>query len=345
VTGQAVTGQAVTGQAVTGQAVTGQAVTGPALARSVVDRATHRRTDAPWLDAAWSRARVLVVDPSGRTLVGEDPGGGVRLVFVDAPGAPDGERLFLGVDAAGTPYFAVVAGLPDIDGARSATLRQVGAALPDRDSGLFVTAVALANWHATHRYSPVTGQPTTVAQAGWVRTDGAGTQLFPRTDPAMIVLVHDGVAGPPGRCLLGTNAAWPVRDGRRFFSILAGFVEPGESIEAAVTREVYEEVGVRVSAPRYEASQAWPFPGSLMVGFTAVADPVQPLRLDPSEIVDARWFSRGEVAALLSHLPGGAGGLDGAGGGVAGGAGGGAEVTLPGPASIAHFLLRLWVTR
>jgi NAD+ diphosphatase len=314
-----------------------------------VDRAAHRRTDERWLHAAWPKARVLVVDPSGRTLVEEGAGSGVRLVFVTASGAPGGERLFLGVDAAGTPYFAVVAGLPEVAGARAATLRQVGAVLEDRDAGLFVTAVALANWHANHRYSPVTGQPTEVTHAGWLRTDAAGTQLFPRTDPAMIVLVHDGVAGPVGRCLLGTNAAWPVRDGRRFFSILAGFVEPGESIEAAVTREVHEEVGVRVSAPRYEASQAWPFPGSLMVGFTAVADPAQPLRLDPSEIVDARWFSRGEVAALLSHLPDGPGGPHGA-TGAARGTGeapttGAAQVTLPGPASIAHFLIRRWLTR
>jgi NAD+ diphosphatase len=330
-------------------------VTGPPLARSGVDRAAHRRTDQQWLDAAWARAEVLVVNPSGRTLIEEGvpdqagtgsgdtsstvaAGAGVRLVFLAPEETPEGERLFLGVDPAGTPYFAVVADLPEVGGARAMTLRQVGAVLPDRDAGLFVTAAALANWHATHRYSPATGEPTRAANGGWLRVDASGTQLFPRIDPAIIVLVHDGMPGPRGRCLLGNNAAWPAREGRRFFSTLAGFVEPGESAEAAVVREVHEEVGVRVAALRYEASQAWPFPGSLMLGFTGRADPVQPLYLDPSEIADANWFTRAEIAALLSDQPDPTGAPHAV-------AAADASVTLPGPASIAQYLIRSWLTR
>jgi NAD+ diphosphatase len=326
-------------------------VIGPPLARSGVDRAAHRRTDQAWLDAAWKRARVLVVNPSGRTLCtappeegAPDPAGAtagapssaVRLAFLGPDEVPDGERLFLGVDAGGQPYFAVLADLPEVVATRPVTLRHVGAVLPDLEAGLFVTAAALANWHASHRYSPATGELTTAAQAGWLRVDPSGTHLFPRIDPAVIVLVHDGAPGPQGRCLLGNNAAWPAREGQRFFSTLAGFVEPGESPEAAVAREVHGEVGVRVTALRYEASQAWPFPGSLMLGFTGQADPAQPLYLDPSEIADARWFTRREIADLLAEQPDPPAGPHGA--TTAGG-----EIALPGPASIAQFLIRTWL--
>jgi NAD+ diphosphatase len=138
--------------------------------------------------------------------------------------------------------------------------------------------------------------------AGWARLDPedpAGAQLFPRTDPAIIVLVHDGVAGLGGRCLLGHAPGWRSRTRRRF-SCLAGFVEAGESAEAAVVREVREEVGVEVGRIAYVGSQAWPFPCSLMLGFTAYADPARPLRVDPAEIAEARWFRREEVAAAYA---------------------------------------------
>ena len=179
------------------------------------------------------------------------------------------------------------------------TLRDVGHLLDDRDAGLFAAASALVNWHLNHPFSPLTGQPTTVADGGWARVDADGTLIWPRTDPAMIVLVHDGVDGPDGRCLLGHNAAWGAPGGVRRFSCLAGYVEPGESAEAAVVREVAEEVGVRLGALRYEASQSWPYPGSLMLGFSACADPSQPVRVDPEEIAEARWFTRRDIAAMI----------------------------------------------
>ena len=164
---------------------------------------------------------------------------------------------------------------------------------------MFSAAAALGNWHATHRYSPRNGLPTTVTEGGWSRIDPDGQQMWPRTDPAMIVLVHDGVPAPEGRCLLGHNARVGLSpDGSRRFSTLAGFVEPGESAEAAVVREVLEEVGVRVRALRYEGSQAWPYPGSLMLGFTAVADRAAPITVDPEEITEARWFTRVEIARM-----------------------------------------------
>jgi NAD+ diphosphatase len=154
--------------------------------------------------------------------------------------------------------------------------------------------------------------------------------MWPRTDPAMIVLIHDGVPGPDGRCLLGHNASWPGTPGSRRFSTLAGFVEPGESAEAAVAREVFEEVGIGVGGLRYEGSQAWPYPGSLMLGFTAVADRSQPLRLDPEEIDEARWFTRTEIRQML------AGGYHDPETGM--------TLYLPMRASIALYLITRWLS-
>lgn len=305
----------------------------PPLARSTLDRAAHRRRDEQWLAEAWKRARVLVVDVvnGGQTLATgsrDEPG----LVLLDADGAPDvsaGRRLFLGVEPDGIPVFAVDAALPTVPDTRAVTLREVGHLLSDRDAGLFITAVALGNWHARHAYSSTTGLATMVGDGGWSRVDEDGASIWPRTDPAMIVLVHDGVAGSDGRCLLGNNAAWRDAHGVRRFSCLAGYVEPGESAEAAVAREVREEVGVAVDRIGYVASQAWPFPGSLMLGFFARADPDQPVRVDPSEIAYARWFTRREIAAVLT--------------GDRVDAGDGLRVRLPPPSSIAFFLVNRWM--
>lgn len=291
-----------------------------------MDRAAHRRTDDEWLAQAWEQARVIVVDVAGggRFLVRGD-----ALVLIaagEAPSTGPADRLFLG-EHGGCPYFAVAAPLPEVPDTRAVNLRDIGHVLDDRDAGLAMTAVALAHWHAAHPYAPTTGRPTTPTGGGWVRTGDAGEQLWPRTDPAVIVLVNDGVPGPEGRCLLGHNAAWAVPGVRRF-SCLAGFVEPGESAEAAVVREVFEEVGVVVGDPVYVGSQAWPFPGSLMLGFMVRADPQAPVRVDPTEITHAHWFTRRSIIAVLAgevvHTDDGE------------------QVALPMGASIAHFLVSQW---
>ncbi|MEU4559734.1 NAD(+) diphosphatase [Actinoplanes sp. NPDC023936] len=304
----------------------------PPLARTTLDRAAHRRKDDAWLAEAWTRGQVLVVDldKGGRALVSDRPDGGVALVLVPSSEAPEAERWFLGEDLDGTPIWTVDAPVTASGGRRASTLREIGHLLDDRDAGLFTAAAALGNWHRSHAFSPRTGKPTTTVEAGWARADADGQLMWPRTDPAMIVLVHDGAAGPSGRCLLGHNAAWPTgADGVRRFSCLAGYVEPGESAEAAVVREVQEEVGIRLSSLRYAGSQSWPYPGSLMLGFHAVADPAQALRLDPEEIDEAHWFSRDAIAKMI------AGGYVDPESGV--------PMSLPMRSSIAFYLVEKWL--
>lgn len=304
----------------------------PPLARTTLDRAAHRRTDPQWLAQAWERARVLVVDITGggRALV-RTTTDRPELLLLSAPDLPEqtAGRLFLGVAPDGTPYFAVDGPLPVVPETRAVLLRDVGHLLGDSDAGLFTTAVALGNWHTRHAYSSTTGLPTTVTDAGWTRVDEDGNHVWPRTDPAMIVLVHDGKPGPDGRCLLGNNAAWRPYQGVRRFSCLAGYVEPGESVEAAVHREVDEEVGVGLDHLEYAGSQSWPFPGSLMLGFLARADPAQPVRIDPTEIAQARWFTRREITDVLAGSP-----VD---------ADEGHRVGLPPASSIALYLVHRWL--
>ncbi|KRC50652.1 NADH pyrophosphatase [Leifsonia sp. Root227] len=200
------------------------------------------------------------------------------------------------------------------DEARWGNLRTVATALTDRDAGLFTEALAIANWHASHTHCPRCGTPTVVEQAGWVRRCFEdGSEVFPRTDPAVIVTVLDA----DDRLLLGSNAMWE----NSRYSLLAGFVEPGESFESAVQREIFEEAGIRVVDPQYKGSQPWPFPASVMVGFTArLADDQSPTGLAPDgeEILDLRWFSRAELWDARE------------------------QVILPGRSSIARALIEDW---
>jgi NAD+ diphosphatase len=197
-----------------------------------------------------------------------------------------GDRVLLG-EADGRVYFAVLA-VDDVSNPDWRGLRAVAVQLGDLDVGLLTTAVALQQWHQRHRHCPRCGAVTEVSHAGWTRTCPAdGSAHFPRTDPAVIMLVHDG----DDRCVLARSPDW--ESGR--MSVLAGFVEAGESAEAAVSREVYEEVGIRVKDVAYVASQPHPFPASLMLGFTAEVDGDTTLVLDPHEIAQAGWFTRDDV--------------------------------------------------
>jgi NAD+ diphosphatase len=255
---------------------------GPPLARPMFDRAAHRRGDAAWLSAAWQRCRVVAITPKSAT-----PTRGGHAVYRSPESVPNAApRRFLGV-VDDVPYFAATVEQDSEDDWR--TLREFGATADDLEASLVVSAIALEQWHQRHPCCPRCGKPTVETQAGWTRTCTADdSQHFPRTDPAVIMLIHDG----GDRVLLGRGHDW--NPGR--FSTLAGFVEPGESLEAAVAREVYEEVGVTVTDIEYVASQPWPFPASLMVGFTARLDGDPALQLDPVEMAEAGWFTRAEVA-------------------------------------------------
>ncbi|GIH11777.1 NADH pyrophosphatase [Rhizocola hellebori] len=238
---------------------------------------------------------MLMVTSEGRALVREK-----QLILISSDGLT-GERFFLGVDSEGTAYFAVVGEPKPEPEAELAHLFEVGVELSPRDGRLFAQALGLVQWHADHRFSPSTGEPTVIEQGGWVRREANGGLHFPRTDPAVIMLVHDGVPGPEGRALLGSGALWPAQGVRRY-STLAGFVEPGETAEAAVAREVFEEAGVGIRKITYFGSQPHPYPRSLMLGFTALGDPQEPIVIDPEELADARWFTRDEVRAVKDRV-------------------------------------------
>jgi NAD+ diphosphatase len=281
----------------------------PVLSRSGHDRAAERRTDEAWLASAWERGLALVVTSEYTTAVVEGVAGASLALRPCTSVAADAERYFLGL-AGSDPVFAVRAPR-DLVGDQWVGLREIGAALDDRDAGLLTTAVALARWHDRHPRCPLDGTPTEVANGGWVRRCPADdSEHFPRTDPAVIMLVHDG----GDRCVLGRQAVWPM--GR--FSILAGFVEPGESAESAVAREVDEEVGLAITNVTYAGSQPWPFPSSLMLGYTARALGSE-LTLRDGELAEARWFTREEIRS------------------------GAAPVLLPPSVSIAHRIITDWV--
>ena len=214
----------------------------------------------------------------------------------------------------GTPIVAVLLDDPGhLAEAEWGNLRTLGNTLSDRDAGMLVEALGVLNWHASHGFSPRTGEPTVVEKGGWVRRDPiSNTEVFPRTDAAIIV----GITDADDRLLLGSNALWESNR----YSLLAGFVEPGESLETAVQREVLEESGIHVIDPVYLGSQPWPFPASLMLGFTARVDPDYGTDTSPdgTEILDLRWFTRDELTAAL------------------------AEIKLPGPTSIARAIMEDW---
>jgi NAD+ diphosphatase len=300
-----------------------------------LDRAGPERRGAEWLSArtADPRSRALVVTRHGVYLAAEDgddvpapgpradatydlrawqaaPGGRLAPALVPLSNAlalpAAAEPVLLGTRADGEALFAVDADATDrrlVDTALApaalAGVRDAASRLGPQDAGLVAYATAMLNWHRRHRFCANCGAPTDVAEAGHLRIcPTCGANHHPRTDPVVIMLVEDG-----DRLLLGRQPSWPA--GR--YSALAGFVEPGESLEEAVLREVLEESGVHVSDPRYLSSQPWPFPSSLMLGFIASHSGGEPVAAD-GELDDVRWFSGEELIDAAAgrgafHLP------------------------------------------
>lgn len=296
----------------------------PLLSRVGADRADQLRTDTDAAIAGWSAAALVRVDPRNQVLVADR-----RVVLHDAAelgAAPPPDAVFLGRIAGGRHVWAIRGALqapPDMPDVMVLDLRATGDIFDDASAQLVSSAIALLNWHESARFSSLDGTPTRPARSGWARTNPlTGAEEFPRIDPAVICLVHDGA----DRVVLARQHNWPVR----MFSLLAGFVEAGESFEACVVREVHEEVGLSVRDVTYLGSQPWPFPRSLMVGFHAVADVGQEFVFSDGEITEAAWFTRDEVRAAL-----GAGAWDG---GSAD-----AKLLLPGSISIARTIIESWV--
>ena len=287
-----------------------------ALGQDSLDRRADLRR-AGW-EALPPTRRLVLLSTEGEVAVHRDED---RSAVLATPGATEAAStstdLFLGLDEQGAAVCGRVVPVESGDlpeGAQWAGLRSVGMRLPVADRGIVVELLALANWHRTHVRCPRCGTRTEVAGLGWWRTcPQDGSEHYPRTDPAVIALLVDA----EGNALLGRQTIWP----EGAFSTLAGFVEPGESAEAAVLREFGEEVALRPSAITYAGSQPWPFPGSLMLGFRASIDAVRPEpTVDGEEIAEARWLSRAELPAAAEDR----------------------LVRLPGRLSIAHHLIRNW---
>lgn len=268
----------------------------PLLSRIGADRDDQVRTDIDAAIAGWPDAAVLYVDRRNQVLIS---GGSVVLSTTTALGAtPPADAVFLGTVAGGRHVWAIRGALeaPQGDTAEAEVLdlRRAGPIFDDASAQLVATATALLNWHDAARFSPVDGAPTKTAKAGWARINPVnGHEEFPRIDPAIICLVHDG----HDRAVLARQTLWP----ERLFSLLAGFVEAGESFESCVQREIAEEIGLTVRDIHYLGSQPWPFPRSLMVGFHAIGDPEQPFAFNDGEIAEAEWFTRAQVREALEH--------------------------------------------
>lgn len=296
--------------------------------RAALDRADHLRNDTEALTALWPQARVLLLDEAGNALADQDgqlcaPTG---REISDGPGGI-GAAVLLGLDDSGIGWFSLDAALTAFEAPNRIDLRRAAAQWPMFDASVFAQARALQHWRSRHRFCGVCGGEVVWSRGGWL---GACTRCavehYPRTDPAVIVAVSDGA-----RLLLGRQRAWPARR----YSVIAGFVEPGESLEQTVAREVMEETGVRVRHCRYLASQPWPFPGALMLGFIAEAEPDAPRVGD--ELEDARWFTVDEIRAAQARDAD----TDGIAPDRSGDDGG---PLLAAPISIARWLIEQWFT-
>jgi NAD+ diphosphatase len=257
-----------------------------------LDRASEKRRDEAWIAGRLNAgARILPVWRT-QSLVLEQPEPRAVFLSIEDLNGFDGLSIYLG-DREGVPFFAI--DLSPLEEAAVAAqfeargkfvdLRAVGGLMDRQEGGMLAYARALSHWHSRHRFCGICGAPTVAIAAGHVRkctNAECATEHFPRTDPAVIMLVHD-----EDRCLLGHHVRWSIP----MYSTLAGFVEPGESLEDAVAREIFEEAGIRVDEVQYHSSQPWPFPASIMLGFYARARTTE-LRLDPDELQNAGWFTR-----------------------------------------------------
>lgn len=318
----------------------------PLLSRATLDRREPLLDDTERQAKLWLEGRLVVVDQTGSVLTAN---GGTELVYQPSAGyadAPPPGAVLLG-ERDGTGYWALRVPREGADADRTTwrvwtgpgpeggeqwlDLRAVGALLDATDAGVLTTAMAVLNWHRIGGFCAKCGSPTTIVRVGWAtHCTGCGREEYPRTDPAVICLVHDGVGVNGENMLLARQPSWP--EGR--YSVLAGFVEAGESLEDCVVREISEEVGLDVSDVRYLGNQPWPFPRSLMIGFSAVADPDVPVRPADGEIEQARWVSRERVREVLEADGGDGGGISG-GDGVGG-------IALPGGISIARQMVESW---
>jgi len=263
------------------------------LAAGSHDRIAHRRRDEAWLEAQWADpgTRVLLVSGTRLRRVGDGLG------WVSPAEAPDGTRVLLG-ERDGTTYFAVLLDPAVAPGEREEWIGlrafAPGFEVDSSEAPLAFHAMGIAEWHWRTRHCPACGERLESRDAGHVLgCPGCGVEQFPRTDPAVIMVVAHGDPGSEDeRCLLGRGALWPESR----YSTLAGFAEPGETLEDAVRREVWEEVGVRVGDVEWFGNQPWPLPASLMLGFVGRALTTE-IVLDETEMADARWFTRAEMKA------------------------------------------------
>ena len=292
------------------------------FAGNPLDRASERRRDDAWIGALLDdpAARVLpLCDLRPLTRGAQSPTLDWQPVAAWRNAIERGATLiFLGLGD-GQPFFAIDAGPAATGADEPFDARMLAPLLPAPEAAILAEARSLIDWHARHRFCAQCGSPTRVVAAGWVRRcPECKASHYPRSDPVTIMLAVRGEYG-----LLGRNRRRP---GNRF-SCLAGFMEPGETLEECVRREVHEESGVRVGRVRYLACQPWPFPSSLMMGFLCEALSEE-IVVDPEELAEARWFSRAEIRAMVAR--------------AATGPDDPTQVSVPGPVAIAHQICRRW---
>ena len=292
---------------------------------SRMDRSAHLRKNQVSLDQLWAQAKIVHFS-DGRLALSKAAdqlnflNAAEIAALIESEGFKSGERYFLGLDQINSePYFAWNSPHPNSENdhapAGYATLREIGGALDELQMEIALHAVALSNWHNTHPHCARCGATTSISLGGAIRTcDKDKSEHYPRTDCAVIVLVRDS----QDRILLGRQAIWP--EGR--FSCFAGFLEPGETFEQCVQREVFEEAGLAIREINYLGSQPWPFPASIMISFDAITDFPESARPDGEEIVAIKWLSRDELKAEISA----------------------GTLLLPPDISVSHKMIDRWLT-